>query len=80
MPSESAGNGWVTLLTCVIFLECNYWPYNADQSAATAADSIIAAVKEWSARQDDDLTILICDFGGGKAGGGMAEISDRSGR
>jgi sigma-B regulation protein RsbU (phosphoserine phosphatase) len=26
------------------------------------ADRIIAAVQRWSARQDDDLTVLICDY------------------
>jgi hypothetical protein len=26
-----------------------------------AADSIISSVRQWSGKQDDDLTILICD-------------------
>jgi sigma-B regulation protein RsbU (phosphoserine phosphatase) len=29
-----------------------------------AADRIIAEVQEWSASQDDDLTLLVCDFAG----------------
>ena len=29
---------------------------------AEAADSIIAAVQEWAHSQDDDLTVLICDY------------------
>jgi len=31
-------------------------------SATQAADSILEAVQKWSARQDDDLTLLVCDF------------------
>ena len=27
-----------------------------------AADSIISSVRQWSEKQDDDLTILICDY------------------
>lgn len=33
-------------------------------SAEELADRIIASVQRWSARQDDDLTVLICDFAG----------------
>lgn len=33
-------------------------------SPADAADRIIAAVKQWSASQDDDLTVLVCDYVG----------------
>ncbi len=29
---------------------------------ATAADQIVSAVQRWSASQDDDLTVLICDY------------------
>jgi len=31
-------------------------------SPARAADSIVASVRQWSGKQDDDLTILICDY------------------
>jgi phosphoserine phosphatase RsbU/P len=30
---------------------------------AAAADQIISQVQRWSALQDDDLTVLICDYG-----------------
>ena len=36
----------------------------AGDSAATAADKIIASIKQWSASQDDDLTVLVCDYVG----------------
>ena len=32
-----------------------------------AADSILATVRRWSARQDDDLTLLVCDYVAGAA-------------
>ena len=31
-------------------------------SPEMAADSIIASVRRWSAKQDDDLTVLVCDY------------------
>lgn len=31
-------------------------------SLAIAADSIISSVQEWAARQDDDLTVLVCEY------------------
>jgi phosphoserine phosphatase RsbU/P len=31
-------------------------------SPAMAADSIISSVRQWSAKQDDDLTVLVCDY------------------
>jgi phosphoserine phosphatase RsbU/P len=31
-------------------------------SPALAADSIISSVRQWSAKQDDDLTVLVCDY------------------
>ena len=31
-------------------------------SPSAAADSIMASVRQWSAKQDDDLTILVCDY------------------
>src|SRR5580658_10037238 len=33
---------------------------------AETADRIISAVRQWSASQDDDLTVLVCDFAGSK--------------
>src|SRR5262249_51625766 len=35
----------------------------AKLSASSAADRIIAAVQQWAASQDDDLTVLVCDYG-----------------
>lgn len=31
-------------------------------SPSATADSIISSVRQWSAKQDDDLTVLICDY------------------
>jgi len=31
-------------------------------SPSAAADSIISSVRQWSAKQDDDLTVLVCDY------------------
>ena len=31
-------------------------------SPAMAADAIVASVRQWSGKQDDDLTVLICDY------------------
>ena len=36
----------------------------ASLSAADAADRVIASVQKWSAAQDDDLTVLVCDYVG----------------
>lgn len=33
-------------------------------SATQAADSILESVQRWSAKQDDDLTLVVCDFVG----------------
>jgi sigma-B regulation protein RsbU (phosphoserine phosphatase) len=33
---------------------------------AAAGDQIISAVRQWAASQDDDLTVLICDYSAGK--------------
>ena len=32
-----------------------------------AADRIISAVQQWAASQDDDLTVLVCDYTGNGA-------------
>jgi sigma-B regulation protein RsbU (phosphoserine phosphatase) len=34
----------------------------AELTPAAAADQIVFAVQHWSASQDDDLTVLICDY------------------
>jgi len=34
----------------------------AQLSSSSVADSIMASVRRWSARQDDDLTVLVCDY------------------
>jgi sigma-B regulation protein RsbU (phosphoserine phosphatase) len=34
----------------------------AELAPSAASDRIIAAVQQWSASQDDDLTVLICDY------------------
>ena len=31
-------------------------------SPAMAADAVISSVRQWSGKQDDDLTVLICDY------------------
>jgi phosphoserine phosphatase RsbU/P len=31
-------------------------------SPSAAADSIMSSVRHWSAKQDDDLTVLVCDY------------------
>ena len=31
-------------------------------SPDVAADSIISSVRQWAAKQDDDLTVLVCDY------------------
>jgi len=33
-------------------------------SAHAAADHIISTVQRWSASQEDDLTVLVCDYAG----------------
>jgi serine phosphatase RsbU (regulator of sigma subunit) len=34
----------------------------ATQPPAEAADNIITAVQSWSQSQDDDLTLIVCDY------------------
>ena len=34
----------------------------AGLSAAAAADAIMASVRNWSLKQEDDLTVLVCDY------------------
>jgi len=40
---------------------CDLLTRTRELSPAMAADSIISSVRQWSGKQDDDLTILICD-------------------
>ena len=41
---------------------CELLKSTAKLSSSSAADSIMASVRRWSARQDDDLTVLVCDY------------------
>jgi phosphoserine phosphatase RsbU/P len=41
---------------------CDLLTRTRELSPAMAADSIISSVRQWSRKQDDDLTILICDY------------------
>ena len=41
---------------------CDLLTTTRELSPSMAADSIIASVRQWSGQQDDDLTILICDY------------------
>ena len=41
---------------------CGLLTSTRDLSPAMAADSIISSVRQWSGKQDDDLTILVCDY------------------
>lgn len=41
---------------------CDLLTRTRELSPAMAADSIISSVRRWSEKQDDDLTILICDY------------------
>ena len=34
----------------------------APLSGSEAADSIVTAIRQWSATQDDDLTVVVCDY------------------
>ncbi|HJT69586.1 MAG TPA: PP2C family protein-serine/threonine phosphatase [Terriglobales bacterium] len=41
---------------------CELLKNTAKLPSSSAADSIVASVRGWSARQDDDLTVLVCDY------------------
>jgi phosphoserine phosphatase RsbU/P len=41
---------------------CDLLTRTRDLSPAMAADSIISSVRQWSEKQADDLTVLICDY------------------
>ena len=41
---------------------CDLLTTTQDLSPAMAADSIISSVRQWSGKQEDDLTVLICDY------------------
>jgi phosphoserine phosphatase RsbU/P len=41
---------------------CNLLARTRDLSPTMAAESVISSVRRWSRKQDDDLTILICDY------------------
>ncbi len=41
---------------------CELLRMTAGLSSSAAADSIISSVRQWSAKQDDDLTLLVCHY------------------
>jgi len=41
---------------------CDLLKNTADLSSSSAADSIMSYIRRWSPRQDDDLTVLVCDY------------------
>jgi len=41
---------------------CDLLTKTIQSSPATTADAIISSVRRWSIKQDDDLTVLICDY------------------
>jgi phosphoserine phosphatase RsbU/P len=41
---------------------CDLLKRTRDLSPAMAADAIVSSVRQWSGKQDDDLTVLICDY------------------
>jgi sigma-B regulation protein RsbU (phosphoserine phosphatase) len=41
---------------------CELLRKTAGLSSSAAADSIMSSVREWSAKQDDDLTVVVCDY------------------
>jgi phosphoserine phosphatase RsbU/P len=43
---------------------CDLLRRTAGLSSSEAADSIVCSVRQWSAKQDDDLTVLVCDYVG----------------
>jgi len=43
---------------------CELLRKTAELRPSEAADKIIASVQEWSATQEDDLTVLVCDYQG----------------
>src|SRR5207248_11458339 len=36
-------------------------------ASSEAADSIMSSVRQWAAKQEDDLTVLVCDYVGDRA-------------
>jgi len=41
---------------------CDLLTKTSQSSPSATADTIISAVRRWSTKQDDDLTVLICDY------------------
>jgi sigma-B regulation protein RsbU (phosphoserine phosphatase) len=41
---------------------CDLLSKTRQLSPAMTADAIISSVRRWSGKQDDDLTVLICDY------------------
>jgi len=47
---------------------CLLLQQTAQLAPSDAADRVIASVQQWAASQDDDLTVLVCDYVGSGAG------------
>jgi hypothetical protein len=43
---------------------CDVLRTTAGQSVSNAADLIVCRVQQWSKVQEDDLTLLVCDYVG----------------
>jgi phosphoserine phosphatase RsbU/P len=41
---------------------CELLKSTSELASSSAADSIMTSVRAWSAKQDDDLTVLVCDY------------------
>jgi hypothetical protein len=41
---------------------CDLLTQTRQLTPAMAADAIVSEVRRWSERQDDDLTVFICDY------------------
>jgi sigma-B regulation protein RsbU (phosphoserine phosphatase) len=41
---------------------CNLLETTAKLTSSAAADSIMSSIRAWSTKQDDDLTVVVCDY------------------
>lgn len=54
---------------------CELLRKTAGLSSSEAADSIMSSVRQWAAKQEDDLTVLVCDYvGDGPTNNGAAQL------
>ncbi len=44
---------------------CDLLKTTAKLSSSAAVDSIMSSIRAWSAKQDDDLTVVVCDYARG---------------